>query len=196
MLPITHKVLMVAWFKTLNLEQPSHWAIHSLFEWSGFTAGKPLKTHWLAIMTQPVTEIWHMSAAKCNCGNGSCLLKILLSEARMKRLWVSCKADLPTSCLQHFMYLKYKNVTFQYKFGYRFWLRKMLITIKPYLKLLSLHIHQNRCQMSNYVYLRVSCLESNSELAGTGATVTNRYDVQGHVTSQFKFRECLLPLHS
>jgi hypothetical protein len=44
---------------------------------------------------------------------------------------------------------KYKILTFRYKFYYKFWLRNVLITIKPYLKLLTLRIHRKRCQMSS-----------------------------------------------
>jgi hypothetical protein len=51
-----------------------------------------------------------MVAVKCDCDNGS-LLKILLSEARAKRLWVSSETELPTS-LQTFAYLKYKKYDF------------------------------------------------------------------------------------
>jgi hypothetical protein len=45
-----------------------------------------------------------------------------------------------SSCIQ-----KHKIVSFQYKF----WLRKVLIMMKPYLKLLPLHINRNTCQISS-----------------------------------------------
>jgi hypothetical protein len=48
-----HGVEVVVRLETLDLEQTSHWPIHSSFEWSRFAAGKLLQTHWLTMTTWP-----------------------------------------------------------------------------------------------------------------------------------------------
>jgi hypothetical protein len=89
-----------------------------------------------------VTEKWRMEIIK-DCGNG-CLrfLTFLLFEARARhRLADNTSTSVHVSKVQKYNFPK--------RFNYKFWLRKVLIMIKSYLKLLPSHIHRNRCKMSS-----------------------------------------------
>jgi hypothetical protein len=75
--------------------------------------------------------------------------------------------DLPTTRLQQFTYLKYRNINLQERFSHKFWLRKLLIMIKSYFKLLPPHKNRNRCQMSSLCPSRGRLSGINSKRAGT-----------------------------